>query len=184
MAAKDEQIRRTVAREEKRLFRFIRSRVPQEEDAEDILQDVFFQMVNTLSTEPIEQVASWLFRVATNRITDWYRKKKAHTFTSQEVEGEEDDEPRLTELHLLDESNDPDVLYLRSLVWEELEAALDELPAEQREVFVLHELEDRSFKEISKLTGVPVNTLLSRKRYAVLFLRKRLRELYDDLVNG
>ncbi len=183
MAGNDEKISRTVLKEQKRLFRFIRDRVPQDADAEDILQDVFYQFVNTSLSEPIEQAAAWLFKVATNRITDWYRKKKPQAFSAfTSNDEEEDDTPLGPEFRLFDPDASPELQYIRSLVWEGLEEALAELPEEQRQVFVMHELEDKSFKEIAEITGSSVNTLLSRKRYAVLFLRERLQDLYTDLL--
>ena len=183
MAEQNERISKTVQKEQKRLFRFIRERVPQDADAEDILQDVFYQFVNTSLSEPVEQAAAWLFKVATNRITDWYRKKKPQPFSAYvSTDEEEDDTPLGPEFRLFDPDASPETQYLRSLVWDELEAALLELPEDQRTVFVMHELEDKSFKEISESTGVSVNTLLSRKRYAVLFLRDRLQSLYNDLL--
>lgn len=186
----DDRIQQTVTREQKRLLSFIRQRVPQEADAEDILQDVFYQFISSSMLAPIEQTASWLFKVATNKITDWYRKRKPLLFSEQaqsdnDGNEEEDAESFFLPQHfnLFDSDNNPDLMYLRALVWEELEAALAELPPEQQEVFILHELEARSFKEISELTSVAVNTLLARKRYAVLYLRKRLQALYEDLIN-
>ncbi len=168
----------TFRSERKRLFDFIRRRVRSEADAEDILADVFYQMVLSYSvTEPIEKMASWLLTVARNKIIDWYRKRKPEAFRQR------DDENRMPlnlEDILYDPGQDPDVLYARSLLWTELADALDELPDEQREVFVMHELEGKSFKEIAEITGEPVNTLLSRKRYAVLFLREALQEIYND----
>ena len=151
------------------------------EDAEDILQDVFYQLVTSYSvTEPIEKLTAWLFTVARNKIIDWYRKQKPVTLTS---DGNEDGTALTLEDILFDPKENPDEVYARSLVWTELADALDELPEEQRVVFVMHELEGRSFKEIAELTGEPVNTLLSRKRYAVLFLREKLQELYDEFRN-
>ena len=168
----------TIRTERKRLFDFIRRRVQTEEDAEDILQDVFYQFVTSYSvTEPIEKLTSWLFTVARNKIIDWYRKRRAHT-SSFNIEGE--DGPLTLEDILFDPTQKPDEVYARSLVWTELADALDELPEEQREVFVMHELEGKSFKEIAEITGEPMNTLLSRKRYAVLNLRERLQELYNE----
>ena len=161
-----------------RLLDFIRRRVRTEEDAEDILQDVFYQLVSSYSvTEPIEKVAAWLFTVARNKITDWYRKRR-----TESLPRDNDDEslPLNLEDVLFDPADNPDHVYERSLVWTELADALDELPEKQREVFVMHELEGRSFNEIVELRGEPLNTLLSRKRYAVLFLRERLQELYDE----
>jgi RNA polymerase sigma factor (sigma-70 family) len=168
----------TFRSERKRLFDFIRRRVRSEADAEDILADVFYQMVLSYSvTEPIEKMASWLLTVARNRIIDWYRKRKPSVFQQQDHESKL---PLNLEDILYDPGQDPDVLYARSLLWTELAEALDELPDEQREVFVMHELEGKSFKEIAEITGEPVNTLLSRKRYAVLFLREALQEIYND----
>ncbi len=170
-----------VRSQRKRLFDFIRMRVRTEEDAEDILQDVFYQLVSTYSiTEPIEQLSSWLFAVARNRIIDWYRKRK---YTGQVPTDRDTGLPMNPEDHLFDPAHGPDEAYVRSLVWSELAEALAELPEEQRRVFVLHEIEGRSFKEIAEMTGENMNTLLSRKRYAVLFLRERLQEVYDELIN-
>ncbi len=172
----------TVRRERKRLFEFIRKRVPAEEDAEDILQDVFYQLVESYRLmKPVEQLTSWLFTVARNKITDLYRKKKPIPESRYLIAGSEDEAaPGLADI-LPDLSGSPDVAFERSLVWEMLEEALAELPEEQRNVFVWHEFEDKSFKEISEMTGASVNTLLSRKRYAVLFLREKLRRLYEEL---
>lgn len=148
------------------------------EDAEDILQDVFYQLLtNYRITEPIEQLTAWLYTVARNKIIDWYRKKRPQSMpVIMEEEG-----PLLLEDILYDPSFDPDQLYERSLVWTELAEALDELPEEQRSVFSMHELEGKSFKEMAEMTGESVNTLLSRKRYAVLHLRTRLQQLYDEM---
>jgi RNA polymerase sigma factor (sigma-70 family) len=175
----DQRISEVVKREQFRLRNFIRRRVPDPRDVEDILQDVFFELVeaNRLLM-PIEHVTGWLFRVARNRITDLFRKKKPEIFSDAAVAGEEDD-VRLEDL-LPSPDAGPDALYARHVLLDELEAAIDELPEEQREVFVAHELEGRSFKEMSAETGVSVNTLLSRKRYAVLHLRERLRSIYEE----
>jgi RNA polymerase sigma factor (sigma-70 family) len=163
--------------ERKRLLGFIRRRVRTEEDAEDILQDVFYQLLSGYSvTEPIEKLTSWLFTVAKNKIIDWYRKRKPEPLTKDL----NDEGPLNLEDILFDPAQNADDVYANSLVWTELADALDELPAEQREVFVMHELEGKSFKEIAEITGESVNTLLSRKRYAVLFLREKLRELYEE----
>lgn len=171
-------IERAVGEQRKRLLEFIRHRVRTEEDAEDILQDVFYQLASSYSvTEPIEKITAWLFTVARNRIIDWYRKKRPTLLPRDE---ENPDVPLNLEDILYDPRQNPDRVYARSLIWTELADALDELPEAQREVFVLHELEGRSFKEIVELTGEPLNTLLSRKRYAVLHLRERLQELYDE----
>ena len=175
----DQRISEVVKREQFRLRNFIRRRVPDPRDVEDILQDVFFELVeaNRLLM-PIEHVTGWLFRVARNRITDLFRKKKPESFSNAAV-ADEEDALRLEDL-LPSPDAGPDALYARHVLLDELEAAIDELPEEQREVFVAHELEGRSFKEMSAETGVSVNTLLSRKRYAVLHLRERLRSIYDE----
>lgn len=167
-----------------RLQGFIRKRVRTIEDAEDILQEVYFQLAEAdRLMKPIEQISGWLFTVARNRITDQYRKKKA--VSVPELSSETNDDPVFTELRelMFDEGKTPEDEYLRSLVWEELEQALKELPAEQREVFELTELRGLPFKEISDQTGIPVNTLISRKRYAILFLRERLQLIYNELLN-
>ena len=167
--------------ERKRLFDFIRRRVRTKADAEDILADVFYQMVASYSvTEPIEKMTFWLLTVARNKIIDWYRKRKPESFRQR---ADESALPLNLEDILYDPGQNPDVLYARSLVWTELADALEDLPDEQRDVFVMHELDGKSFKEIAELTGEPVNTLLSRKRYAVLYLREALQELYDDFYN-
>src|SRR5258708_1358176 len=170
-----QQISEVVKREQSRLRNFIRRRVPDPSDAEDILQDVFYKLVeaNRLLM-PIEHVTGWLFRVARNRIIDLFRKKKPESFSETGVADEEGELLRLEEL-LPSPDAGPDALYARSVLLEELELAVDELPEEQREVFIAHELEGRSFKQMAAETGVNVNTLLARKRYAVLRLRQRLQ---------
>ena len=180
----DQRISEVVRREQSRLGNFIRRRVPDPRDAEDILQDVFYELVeaNRLLM-PIEHVTGWLFRVARNRIIDLFRKKKPESFTDAAVEGEEGDLLRLEEL-LPSPDAGPDAVYARNLLLDELDDALDELPDEQREVFIAHELEGKSFKEIAAETGVGVNTLLSRKRYAVLHLRERLQTIYDEFMKS
>jgi len=182
----DQRISEVVKREQSRLRNFIRRRVPDPLDAEDILQDVFYKLVeaNRLLM-PIEHVTSWLFRVAHNRITDLFRKKKPESFSDTALANEEDDD-ELLQLEDLLPSPDagPEALYARHLLLEELELAVDELPDDQRQVFVAHELEGRSFKEMSAETGVSVNTLLSRKRYAVLHLRERLQSIYDEFTKA
>lgn len=175
------ELDRAVRSERKRLLDFIRRRVRNRSDAEDILQDVFYQLVTSYSvTEPIEKLTSWLFTVARNKIIDWYRKRRPESLPAEA--GDLDSPLNLEEI-LFDPRQNPDRVYARSLVWSELSEALDELPDGQREVFVMHELEGRSFKEIAEITGEPLNTLLSRKRYAVLFLREKLQELYDEMEN-
>ena len=175
----DQRISEVVKREQFRLRNFIRRRVPDPRDVEDILQDVFFELVeaNRLLM-PIEHVTGWLFRVARNRITDLFRKKKPESFSEAAV-ADGGDNLRLEDLLPAPDAG-PDALYARHVLLDELEAAIDELPEEQREVFVAHELEGRSFKEMAAETGVRVNTLLSRKRYAVLHLRERLRSIYEE----
>jgi len=171
----------TVRSERKRLLDFIRKRVRNQSDAEDILQDVFYQLTTSYSvTEPIEKMTAWLFTVARNKIIDWYRKRRPDSLPAAE---DDPNAPLNLEEILFDPRQNPDRVYARSLVWTELSEALDELPEGQREVFVMHELEGRSFKEIAEITGEPLNTLLSRKRYAVLFLREQLQELYEETEN-
>jgi RNA polymerase sigma factor (sigma-70 family) len=171
-----------IDRERGRLKNYIRRRVSNDEDAEDILQDVFYQFVNLMQLENIEKAASWLFKVAGNRITDWYRKRKPVSLESLRRKQDDDDPfyPLYLEDLLYDPQEDPDKLFIRSTVWPLLADALEELPGEQRDVFVMHELQDLSFKEISEITAAPVNTLITRKRYAILFLRERLKELYEE----
>jgi RNA polymerase sigma factor (sigma-70 family) len=180
----DQRISEVVKREQSRLRNFIRRRVPDPRDAEDILQDVFYKLVeaNRLLM-PIEHVTGWLFRVARNRITDLFRKKKPESFSDAAVEEEDDELLRLEDL-LPSPDAGPEALYARNVLLEELELAVDELPEEQREVFVAHELEGRSFKEMAAETGVSTNTLLSRKRYAVLHLRGRLQRIYEEFTKG
>src|SRR5450631_1876230 len=180
----DRRISEVVKREQSRLRNFIRRRVPDPRDAEDILQEVFYELVeaNRLLM-PIEHVTGWLFRVARNRITDLFRKKKPESLSDAAVARDEEDSLTLEDL-LPSPDAGPDALYARSVLLDELEDALDELPEEQREVFVGHEIEGRSFKEMSAESGVSVNTLLSRKRYAVLHLRERLQSIYDEFTKA
>jgi RNA polymerase sigma factor (sigma-70 family) len=180
----DERISEVVKREQSRLRNFIRRRVPDPRDAEDILQDVFYELVeaNRLLM-PIEHVTGWLFRVARNRITDLFRKKKPESFRDTVVADEDDELLQLEEL-LPSRDAGPEALYARNVLLDELALAVDELPEEQRAVFVAHELEGRSFKEMAAETGESVNTLLSRKRYAVLRLRRRLQSIYDELTKA
>jgi len=180
----DRRISEVVKREQSRLGNFIRRRVPDPRDAEDILQEVFSELVeaNRLLM-PIEHVTGWLFRVARNRITDLFRKKKPESFSDAAVAG--DDEELLHFEDLLPSLDaGPDAVFARSVLLEELEFALDELPAEQREVFVGHEIEGRSFKEMAAESGVSINTLLARKRYAVLHLREQLQSVYDEFTKA
>ena len=182
----DQQISEVVKREQSRLRNFIRRRVPDPRDAEDILQDVFYELVeaNRLLM-PIEHVTGWLFRVARNRIIDLFRKKRPENFSDVAV-AHEDEEGELLRLEDLLPSVDasPEALYARSVLLDELELAVEELPEEQRQVFIAHELEGRSFKQMAAETGVNVNTLLSRKRYAVRHLRQRLQDIYDEFTKA
>jgi RNA polymerase sigma factor (sigma-70 family) len=181
MTEQDRHISEIVAEERSRLRNFIRGRVPDPSDVEDIVQEVFYELVeaNRLLM-PIEHVTGWLFRVARNRITDLFRKRRREGFAVEAKSGDEDGEaPRLEDL-LPSPDAGPEALYVRGVLIEELGHALEELPEEQREVFVAHELEGRSFRELSEESGVNVNTLLSRKRYAVLHLRERLRSIYEE----
>jgi RNA polymerase sigma factor (sigma-70 family) len=180
MTEQNRQISGIVAEERSRLRDFIRRRVPDPSDAEDIVQEVFCELVeaNRLLM-PIDRVTGWLFRVARNRITDFFRKKKPESFSDRAVEGEDGELLHFEDL-LPSPDAGPEALYVRHVLLDELEFALDELPEEQREVFVAHELEGRSFKELSAESGVGINTLLSRKRYAVLHLRERLQSIHDE----
>ena len=179
----DERISEVVRREQPRLRNFIRRRVADPRDAEDILQDVFYKLVeaNRLLM-PIDHVTGWLFRVARNRITDLFRRKRPEG--SGEAEDADGGEPWRLEDLLPSPDAGPEALYARRVLLDELELAVGELPEEQRLVFVAHELEGRSFKELAAETGVSVNTLLSRKRYAVLHLRARLHEIYDEFTKA
>jgi RNA polymerase sigma factor (sigma-70 family) len=192
----DQRISDVVKRERSRLRNFIRRRVPDPRDAEDILQDVFYELVeaNRLLM-PIDHVTGWLFRVARNRITDLFRRNKPQRFSATAlpakafavaatVDDDDEDAGRLPWEELLPSPDaGPDALYARSVLLDELERAVDALPEDQRDVFVAHELEGRSFKEMAAETGVSMNTLLSRKRYAVLRLRERLQRIYNELSN-
>jgi RNA polymerase sigma factor (sigma-70 family) len=178
MAEQDKRIAETVSRERGRLGNFIRRRVPDAGEAEDILQDVFYEFVEAYRLpEPIEQVGAWLFRVARNRIIDRFRKKKEEALPG--MPGDADERAWLDEVLPSAEAG-PEAAYARQLLLEELYAALDELPEDQRTVFIAHELDGRSFKELAAESGVGVNTLLARKRYAVLHLRARLQLIYDE----
>jgi RNA polymerase sigma factor (sigma-70 family) len=164
---------------------FIAKRVPSKEDCEDILQNVFYQLSRVdMSENPISQVSAWLYSVARNQIIDRSRKKREEEMPFFSDRDEEGGFVREVTEVLMDENQSPEIDYIRSLVWEELDIALSELPVEQRDVFDLTELQGFSFKEISEVTGISVNTLISRKRYAVLYLRKRLQYLYEDLLSG
>jgi RNA polymerase sigma factor (sigma-70 family) len=180
----DQRISEVVEREQSRLRNFIRRRVPDPRDAEDILQDVFYELVeaNRLLM-PIEHVTGWLFRVARNRITDLFRRKRPESLGEAAVAGADDELARLEDL-LPSPDDGPEALYARRVLLDELELAVEELPKKQRDVFIAHELEGRTFKEIAVETGVSVNTLLSRKRYAVMQLRKRLQDIHDEFTSA
>jgi|SRR5208337_1385221 len=183
MAKQDQRISEAIDREGTRLRNFIRRRVADREDAEDILQDVFYELVEAYRMmKPVEQVTAWLFRVARNRITDLFRRKTREALRNQPPPIAETGETLQLEDWLPSPDAGPDAAYARSVLLEELDAALDELPDEQREVFMAHELMGYSFKEIAAETGVSVNTLLSRKHYAVLHLRERLQAIHDEFL--
>ena len=180
MIEQDRQIAEVVAAQQSRLRSFIRRRVPNPADAEDLLQEVMYELVQAHRLlMPIETVTGWLFRVARNRITDLFRKKKPDLFSDAALEG---DEGELLQIEDLLPSPDagPEALFFRRVLLDELSAAIAELPNNQREVFVAHELDGRSFKDLSAETGVNINTLLARKRYAVLHLRQRLESIHDE----
>jgi RNA polymerase sigma factor (sigma-70 family) len=185
-AGQDQQIQTAVREQRSRLLRFIERRVPDPDEAEDILQDVFAELVESYRLlKPVEQAAAWLFRVARNRIIDRYRRVPAQRTVSLDAPlgaGADSDEPaRLLQDVLPAPDDSPENRLLRETIMDALTDALAELPAEQRQVFVWHELEDKSFNEMVAETGVPLKTLISRKHYAVKHLRKRLRKLYDEL---
>jgi len=183
MNEQDRKIFEIIAEERSRLRNFIRRRVPDPSDVEDIIQEVFYELVeaNRLLM-PIDHVTGWLFRVARNRITDLFRKKKPVAFSDSAFMEADGDVLRIADL-LPSPDAGPEAHYIRKVLLDELQLALDELPDEQRQVFVAHELEGRSFKELSAESGVNVNTLLSRKRYAVMHLRERLQSVYDEFTN-
>jgi RNA polymerase sigma factor (sigma-70 family) len=184
-AERDRRLSEAIEREQPRLRNFIRKRVADAGDAEDILQEIFYELVEAYRLmKPVEQVGAWLFRVARNRITDLFRKRRREAARNDPVAVDENGElVTLEDLLPLPDAG-PEAAYARSVLLEELDAALDELPEEQREVFIAHELEGRSFKELAAETGLSVNTLLSRKHYAVLHLRERLQDIYDEFTKG
>jgi RNA polymerase sigma factor (sigma-70 family) len=179
----DQRISEVVNRERARLKNFIRRRVPDERDAEDILQDVFYELVEAYRmVTPIERVSAWLYRVARNRITDLFRRKRPEALANASVAVTEDGESLLLEDLLPSPEAGPEAAYARSVLLEELDAALNELPEEQRRVFVAHEMEGRTFKELAQTAGVNVNTLVLRKHYAVVHLRERLTAIYEEFL--
>jgi len=180
---------RTFLREKDKLLGFIRSRVNNSEEAEDILQDVFYQFVAGFEgIESIDRITSWLYSVARNKIIDRYRRDAVRPRKAdfESASGKRDDEsaPLTLQDILPDFGNSPDAVLLREAIWDEIMDALDELPAEQRQIFIQNEIEERGFREISEETGVSINTLLSRKRYAIMALRKRLQRFYEDVTSG
>jgi RNA polymerase sigma factor (sigma-70 family) len=185
MADQDQRVSEAIDREQSRLRNFIRRRVPDRDDAEDVLQDVFYELVEAYRMmKPVEQVTAWLFTVARNRITDLFRRKSREALRTEPAAITEDGERLPLEEWLPSPDAGPDAEYARGVLLEELDAALDELPDEQREVFIAHELMGYSFKEIAAQTGLGVNTLLSRKHYAVLHLRERLRAIHDEFTKA
>jgi RNA polymerase sigma factor (sigma-70 family) len=185
MAEQDQRLSETIDRERKRLRNFIRRRVADQGDAEDVLQDVFSELVEAYRLmKPVEQVTAWLFRVARNRITDLFRAKGREALRNEPAAITEDGELLQWEDLLPSPDAGPEAVYARNVLLEELDAALDELPDEQREVFIAHEMLGYSFKELAAQTGVSVNTLLSRKHYAVLYLRRRLQAVFDEFTKG
>ena len=178
----DERISETVEREQTRLRNFIRRRVPDREDAEDILQDVFYELVAAYRLmEPIEQVGAWLFQIARNRIVDRFRKKKPEALQIEAVVDPDGGEPLMLQDLLPSTDAGPEAAYAQTALLEALDDGLEDLPEEQRSVFVAHEVEGRTFKELAAETGVSINTLISRKHYAVLHLRERLQAMYEQL---
>jgi RNA polymerase sigma factor (sigma-70 family) len=183
--SENRRLSEAIEREQPRLRNFIRKRVADAGDAEDILQEIFYELVEAYRLmKPVEQVGAWLFRVARNRITDLFRKRNRESSRTEPIAVEENGELVILEDLLPSSDAGPEAAYARSVLLEELDAALDELPDEQREVFIAHELEGRSFKELAAETGLSVNTLLSRKHYAMLHLRERLRDIYDEFTKG
>jgi RNA polymerase sigma factor (sigma-70 family) len=181
MSDQDRRISEAIARDAPRLRNFIRRRVADRSEAEDILQDVFYELVEAYRLmKPVEQVTAWLFRVARNRIIDLFRRKKREALAIKSEVFSDDGEPRLLEESLLSPDAGPDAVYASTMLLQELDEALDQLPAEQRDIFIAHEVMGFTFKELAEQYGVGVNTLLSRKHYAVKFLRERLREIYDE----
>ncbi len=180
-AEQDRRISEILEREQFRLRNFIRKRVPDKADAEDIFQDVSYELLEEYRLmKPVEQIGAWLFRVARNRIIDLFRKRKPQAVGSEWMTGENQEDGISLEDLLPSPDAGPEAAYARSVLLEELEAAVEELPEEQREVFIAHEMEGRSFKELAAATGLSVNTLLSRKHYAVLRLRRQLQAIYDE----
>jgi RNA polymerase sigma factor (sigma-70 family) len=177
----NQRISEVIRRERRRLFHFIRKSVDDEGDAEDILQDVFFELMEAYRLmKPVEQVGAWLYRVARNRIIDRFRKRRPEVEVP--LSANEESALRLEDL-LPSPDAGPAAIYARSVLFEELDAALEELPREQRDVFIAHEMDGRTFKQLAEETGLSINTLLSRKHYAILHLRRRLQAIYEDFTS-
>jgi len=180
---RQQQLTEAVRQYSRKLFAFVRKKVATDQDAEDLVQDTFQQLIITSLNEPIEQVSAWLYRVAGNKVIDWYRKKKPVPLENFAVKSDESDEAILPEFLFADTARIPDELLNRKIFWDMLNDALDELPAEQSEVFRMHELDGLSFEQMQEKTKANLNTLLSRKRYAVLHLRKKLTHFYHEFFN-
>lgn len=184
MSESEQEITDIVVREQGKLKNFIRKWVVDESDVEDVLQDVFFELVEAQKLmTPIRQVGAWMYRVARNRMTDLFRKRRTETMRYTPFQETPEEESLAWEEWLPSREEGPEAAYARRILLEELDAALENLPPEQRQVFIAHELEGRSFKELAEASGVPLNTLLSRKRYAVLSLRKHLKTIYEEYVH-
>jgi RNA polymerase sigma factor (sigma-70 family) len=182
-AHQEQRLSEAIERDEPRLRNFIRRRVADPRDVDDIVQEVFYELIEAYRMmKPIEQVSAWMFRVARNRIIDLFRKRKPVISTSEPVATSDEGQAVLWEDLLPSPDAGPEAAYARSVLLEELDEAIDELPEEQREVFIAHEIEGRSFKELAAATGVSINTLLARKRYAVRHLRRRLRAVHDEFL--
>jgi RNA polymerase sigma factor (sigma-70 family) len=184
MSQKNEHIERTVNTYRGKLLNFIRKFVSGSDDAEDVLQDVFYQLVVGYDRiESLDQISGWLFRVARNKATDNHRKMRPMTFSQMNLAQDSDETPLMLEDILPDTSNLPDRELLGEMIWAKIEELLAQMPRKQREVFVWHEFEQKSFKEMAEETGETINTMISRKRYAILALREGLADLYNDLIN-
>jgi RNA polymerase sigma factor (sigma-70 family) len=185
------RLNETVRQERGRLLRFIEGRLPDPDEAEDVLQDVFMELTEAFGlAKPIEQIGAWLYAVARNKISDWYRKRRPNGLITRSIDAptattnnEDDEAPVLADWLAAADADSPDGMMFRETIMDAIAEALDELPADQREVFVRHELEGDSFKAMAAEWNVPVNTLLARKRYAVMHLRERLRDLYNELID-
>jgi RNA polymerase sigma factor (sigma-70 family) len=183
MSEQEQLLSEAIVREQGRLRKFIRKRLVNEADVEDVLQDVFYELVEAYRLmKPIQHFSAWMFRVARNRIIDLFRARKTEALRSDLTD--EEGEPRLLEDMLPSPDAGPEAAYARNVLLEEIDAALDELPEDQRDVFLSHEMMGYSFKEIAAHTGVSVNTLLSRKHYAVLHLRQRLQAIFDEFTKA